>query len=114
MRLLPTLCAAALLVMPGMALAQRDPFAPAPRSEEPRRDDRTPPRGAVYAGDFVLVPHGEEMLMVDSKSGCIWRRTPRTQYDAGYWRFEFPGGNEAPCTERLNNARRAALIGNTQ
>lgn len=100
--------------LPVTAFAQGDPFAPPPREEREGRHDRDRAPQYIAAGDFVLVPQGAEMLLVDTKTGCVWVRRPGDTYNAAYWNFEFPSGAGDQCRQRLAKLRTDAINGTGQ
>ena len=98
--------------LPAAASAQTDPYGSAPREDRDWRRDRGPQY--IAAGDFVLVPQGAEMLLVDTKTGCVWVRRPPEGYNAAYWNFEFPSGASDQCRQRLAKLRTDAINGTGQ
>lgn len=110
MRLAAVLLSAALLA-PSIAVAQGDPWNPPVGRDRDDRDDRGDRyrERPIYAGDFVLIPRGEDFLLLDSRTGCVWRRDNAARFGAGEWIFEFPSGAGYDCGQRLANARAKAL-----
>jgi hypothetical protein len=103
-----------LTAVPAMA-QQRDPFNGPPRAED-RRDERPDRRGTEfsYRGDFVLTHEGDQLLMLDSRSGCVWSRTPadpNSAFSKTYWTHEFPRAQEQACQARMAAAIAAARMG---
>jgi len=103
-----------LTAVPALA-QQRDPFNGPPRAED-RRDERPERRGTEfsYRGDFVLTHEGNQLLMLDSKSGCVWSRTaadPNVSFSKTYWTHEFPRNLEQGCQARLDSALTTARMG---
>jgi hypothetical protein len=84
-----------LAATPALAQPGSDPFAP-PR--EGVRDEHGPrPRN----DDFRIETVNGDVLLIDARSGCIWRRSPG---GAGYgpsWVHEFPEGYRTACADRI-------------
>lgn len=112
---------AGALLLPAAAQAQGDPWngnpwAPngnpwGPQQQQQRggEDDHDHDR-PIYAGDFVLIPQGNDFLLLDSKTGCVWRRSPPPSgFGPGNWEHEFPDFSRVECNERLEQARKNAL-----
>ena len=106
----------AILLTAAPALAQqRDPFNGPPRAED-RREERPERRGTEfsYRGDFVLTHEGNQLLMLDSRSGCVWSRTPadlNSSFSRTIWTHEFPRAQEQACQARMAAAIAAARMG---
>ena len=74
---------AATLLAPTAAGAQGNPWGPngnpwGPQPDAPRGDDDgdhdRDHRRPFYAGDFVFYPQGDVLLLLDTRTGCVWRR----------------------------------------
>jgi hypothetical protein len=98
---------AAALLAPTAAGAQGDPWNP-PVGGDRDHGDRFGDR-PIYAGDFVIIPKDDQFLLLDSKTGCIWRRET---FAGVSWVHEFPAGARQECADRLAQARTNARLGN--
>ena len=96
------------LLAPTAASAQYDPWNPPANGDRGDHSDRFRDR-PIYAGDFVIIPKGDTFLLLDSKTGCIWRRET---FAGVSWVHEFPEGARQECAERLAQARTNARLGN--
>lgn len=95
----------AALLAPVAASAQGDPWNPPAGGDHGERFRDRP----IYAGDFVIIPKDDTFLLLDSKTGCIWRRET---FAGVSWVHEFPSGARQECADRLAQARTNARLGN--
>ncbi len=88
-------------------------YAPLIGLDDGAEDDKDR-HNAHRSGDFVIHRETGQLLLLDSRSGCVWSRTPPaalTSNSSGFWQFEFPRHNQGNCVARLNAALAEATRG---